>query len=349
MEKREICYHNYYINQIKVVLKIDGEVYNFKGYRNEKDLICISNPKEFLEKSGYKVYNNSDNSNYEIEKNNIKIKISKVSCTEFKRTVPFLLNNIYLGEFCEKTGYKLQEISNREYEIISSIEKMRLSSKGRYLLKTYEGFEEIARNPGDGTITIGYGVVVINTQGKRTNVEKGFKFNNQEKTYKKGDKIGEEEADQLLIHVLKKFEDKVNNLMIKNNFKLSQNQFDAFLLHFYNLGENLESNSIKYIVKYGVPKNPSKTFSQYIETNKSNIGEFSIDIRTNINAKNHIGYFEGNILDGISNGKDAYLGLARRRVDELELFYYGNYNRQNREKESLQNLLACYNYYKKLK
>ena len=124
MENREICYHNYYINQIKIVLKIDGEVYNFKGYRNEKDLICISNPKEFLEKSGYKVYNNSDNSNYEIEKNNIKIKISKVSCTEFKRTVPFLLNNIYLGEFCEKTDFDFKKVDEKTY-IVFNLESLR--------------------------------------------------------------------------------------------------------------------------------------------------------------------------------------------------------------------------------
>ncbi len=168
MEKREICYHNYYINQIKVVLKIDGEVYNFKGYRNEKDLICISNPKEFLEKSGYKVYNNSDNSNYEIEKNNIKIKISKVSCTQFKRTVPFLLNNIYLGEFCEKTGYKLQKLSEKEYEIVMGIKNFKLSEDGKRMLKNFELskntypylFTEKGIYPytiNDGGITIGYG------------------------------------------------------------------------------------------------------------------------------------------------------------------------------------------------
>lgn len=350
------CYYNYINKSITITLKTGSSEKKFEAYRNEDNLVCIINPKDFLEKAGYKInnYNDKESKYYEIEKNNEKLIIGKVSCKEVKRTIPYLLNNIYLGEFCEKTGTKLCKINEKEYEVIidevvNSITKMKLSNQGRKMLKLYEGFEEIARDPGDGTITIGHGVVVINKAGKRTNIEKGFKFNGKQRNYNEGDLIGEDEADELLIHVLKKFEDKVNDLMIKNKFILNKNQFDAFVLHFYNLGENLDSNAIKYIIKYGVPVKPSNTFSMYINEEKIINNEFSLDVRDNINTKNHIGYFEGNILDGVGTGGNSSLGLARRRVDELELFYYADYTIKYRDCKKIQALLECYNCYKDFK
>ena len=109
-----IIIYNYIINSVDISLKIRGSIFNFNGYRNEENLVCINNPVDFFKKSGYKLVKEND-STYEIEKDNNKIKINKVSSKETKK----LLKNIYLGEFCEKTEFDLKTVDGKTYNLFN--------------------------------------------------------------------------------------------------------------------------------------------------------------------------------------------------------------------------------------
>lgn len=115
------CYYNYTNKPITIILKIGSSEEKFEAYRNEDNLVCIINPKGFLEKAGYKInnYNDKKSKYYEIEKNNEKLNIKKVSCKEIKKTISYLLNNIYLGEFCEKTEFDFEKVDEKTYIVFN--------------------------------------------------------------------------------------------------------------------------------------------------------------------------------------------------------------------------------------
>ena len=90
---------------------------------------------------------------------------------------------------------------------------MRISEKGIYLIKKYEGVRLDSYYCPAGILTIGYGHTGLDV------------FDNQ--------KISIDEAERLLIKDLVKFEKIVNKrLKITQN----QNQFDALVSHTYNTG-----------------------------------------------------------------------------------------------------------------
>jgi len=90
---------------------------------------------------------------------------------------------------------------------------MRISEKGIYLIKKYEGVRLDSYYCPAGILTIGYGHTGTDV------------FDNQ--------KISIDEAERLLIKDLVKFEKIVNKrLKITQN----QNQFDALVSHTYNTG-----------------------------------------------------------------------------------------------------------------
>lgn len=88
------------------------------------------------------------------------------------------------------------------------------SKKGIALIKKFEGCKLTAYTDPVGVWTIGYG----HTKG-----------------VKKGQKITEEEAENLLKEDLKTFETGVN-LLILAKYKFNQNEFDALVSFAYNLG-----------------------------------------------------------------------------------------------------------------
>lgn len=93
---------------------------------------------------------------------------------------------------------------------------MRTSSKGKDLIKKYEGFRSDAYKCPAGVWTIGYGTTRI--KGDRVNP---------------GLKISEEEAEELLEDDLIPFETCVSDSVV---VPMTQNQFDALISFVYNLG-----------------------------------------------------------------------------------------------------------------
>lgn len=340
------CYLNYYNNKISIKIKTGVNTFNFSGYKNEKQLVCIIRPVDFLKKVGYEIV--KDNiSNYEIEKDNKKIEISKVSCTEIKRTIPYLLNNIYLGEFCEKTKTDFEKVNENEY-IVYIIGNMKASDKLIEFLKGYESFEPEAYTPAnDGTITIGYGTVIQNRSKEYPLGEEAFN-----KYMKYG--ISKEEATKLLKEEVKAKEVPINDFIKKTKVILTQNQFDAFVSLAYNFtsvffekkGKPLSyvGNFLNYMINQGIPK-PSELFDKYSKNGVVISKALEDNIIDNYDEEKHnySEYFEKNILDISGVKENRTLGLQYRRIDELEIFYYSDYTiNKNRNKETLKKFFKAY-------
>lgn len=106
-----------------------------------------------------------------------------------------------------------------------------INEAGIQLIKQFEGLRlEAYPDPGTGgePWTIGYG----HTGG-----------------VKKGQKISEQEADELLKQDLKRFEDGVNNLV---RYPININQFSALVSLSYNVGlANLKSSTLLAMVNVG--------------------------------------------------------------------------------------------------
>jgi len=114
---------------------------------------------------------------------------------------------------------------------------MKVSQKGLDLIKESEGCVLTAYALGDGKWTIGYG---------NTFYEDGTPV-------KEGDTITQEQADELLLLIVPKFEDEVNS-SVKSD--INQNQFDALVDFTYNLGAgNLNQSTLLKEVNAN-PSNP---------------------------------------------------------------------------------------------
>ena len=118
---------------------------------------------------------------------------------------------------------------------------METSEKGIALIKRFEGLKLNAYLCSAGVPTIGYG---------NTYYPNGTKV-------KLGDTISKEQADELLIDILKKFEGIVNR---KLKVKVTQNQFDALVSHTYNTGG---SGTLFRLINTGADK---QTIKEWIET-----------------------------------------------------------------------------------
>jgi lysozyme len=118
---------------------------------------------------------------------------------------------------------------------------MKTSQVGVSLIKRFEGLKLSAYLCSANVPTIGYG----NT----------YYFNGTK--VKLGDTITQEQADELLIDILKKFEAIVKR---KLKVKVSQNQFDALVSHTYNTGG---SNTLFRLINNNAP---SQDIKDWIET-----------------------------------------------------------------------------------
>lgn len=119
----------------------------------------------------------------------------------------------------EIAGGKLtQKQVDKLNEFLATIsQSKRTSTKGRDLIKTFEGLRLKAYDDGVGVWTIGYGTTIY---------PNGVKV-------KRGDVITEAQAEVYLQHDLKRFEDAVNRSVL---VPLNQNQFDALVSLVYNIG-----------------------------------------------------------------------------------------------------------------
>ena len=96
---------------------------------------------------------------------------------------------------------------------------MKLSNRGKSLIKKYEGLRLTAYKCPAGVWTIGYG----HTAGVFA-----------------GQKISEKQADEFFDKDIKQFEDAVNSLV---KVPLKQGQFDALVSFVYNVGKTAFANS----------------------------------------------------------------------------------------------------------
>ena len=96
---------------------------------------------------------------------------------------------------------------------------MKLSNRGKSLIKKYEGLRLTAYKCPAGVWTIGYG----HTAGVFA-----------------GQKISERQADEFFDNDIKQFEDAVNSLV---KVPLKQGQFDALVSFVYNVGKTAFANS----------------------------------------------------------------------------------------------------------
>lgn len=121
---------------------------------------------------------------------------------------------------------------------------MKTSINGIELIKLFEGCSLKAYKCPAGVLTIGY----------------GFTGN-----VRPDDIITKEEAEELLIKTLKKFEDAVNILV---KVPLNQNQFDALVSFTYNCSINSLKNStlLKLINKHDF----IKAADEFLKWNKAN-------------------------------------------------------------------------------
>ena len=124
---------------------------------------------------------------------------------------------------------------------------MRISKKGIALIKRFEGLKLNAYLCSANVPTIGYG---------NTYYPNGTKV-------KLGDTISQEQAEELLKDILKKFEAIVNR---KLKVKVSQNQFDALVSHTYNTGG---SDTLFRLINNGANDTEVRTWfeSRYITAN----------------------------------------------------------------------------------
>ena len=104
---------------------------------------------------------------------------------------------------------------------------MKTSSKGKAIIKRYEGFRAKPYLCPAGVPTIGYGATYY-ADGRKVTL--------------KDAPISEADADKLLDKMLGKYEDAVNRYV---QVPINQNQFDALVSFCYNLGqENLRNSTL---------------------------------------------------------------------------------------------------------
>ena len=96
---------------------------------------------------------------------------------------------------------------------------MKLSNRGKSLIKKYEGLRLTAYKCPAGVWTIGYGHTADVLEGQ---------------------KISEKQADEFFDKDIKQFEDAVNSLV---KVPLKQGQFDALVSFVYNVGKTAFANS----------------------------------------------------------------------------------------------------------
>ena len=124
---------------------------------------------------------------------------------------------------------------------------MTTSQRGKALIKQFEGLKLNAYLCSANVPTIGYG---------NTYYSNGVKV-------KLGDKISQEQAEELLKDILKKFEAIVNR---KLKVKVNQNQFDALVSHTYNTGG---SDTLFRLINNGADDTEVRTWieTRYITAN----------------------------------------------------------------------------------
>ena len=181
---------------------------------------------------------------------------------------------------------------NTEPGNISKLERRRISDAGVEFIAQCEGFSGTVYNDSfaSDTPTIGYGKVIYN---------RNIFYNN----------LTQREAYAMLTNSLNhaSFASSVNNFLINNGVKFNQNQFDSLVSFSYNLGTGWIHDDVVrgYIFNAFEPGSAQKNLS-YV-----NRDDFSHEMLRYHHAGAH----------------ECILGLLYRRIDEMNIFFYGDYGR----------------------
>lgn len=154
---------------------------------------------------------------------------------------------------------------------------MKISEKGIKLIQSFESCKLTAYKDVKGIPTIGWG---------NTYYENG-------KPVKMGEKITQERANSLFKVILERFEKDVTSL-VKSS--INQNQFDALVSFAYNVGSDIDSDSIA-----------------------EGLGDSTLlkKVNTNPNDPN----IRTEMLKWINKGSSFEKGLRRRREAEANLYF----------------------------
>lgn len=148
---------------------------------------------------------------------------------------------------------------------------MNISNKGLELIKKFEGFYPNPYKDPVGIPTIGYGFTYYLPNRNKVNLSDA--------------PISRQEADKMLLEILKGYENDVKRLV---KTKLNQNQFDALVSFTFNLGAtNLSKSTL--LKKVNIDPNDKSISDEFPKWNKA--------------------------------GGSPLKGLTRRRLAESELYF----------------------------
>ena len=131
-------------------------------------------------------------------------------------------------------GQRIEELMEKHQELF---EVKGVSDEYFEFLKAYEALGDSwshAHKPGDGTITIAFGVVIQDKNGKIVNQELYNKWLNQTMT--------EEEAKQVTRGDMQPYVDQINEMAKEKGWHLTQNRYDAI----FDLAWNAGTGSLQY-------------------------------------------------------------------------------------------------------
>lgn len=154
---------------------------------------------------------------------------------------------------------------------------MKISERGIKLIQSFESCKLKAYKDSKGIPTIGWG---------NTYYENG-------KAVKLDDKITQERANLLFKIILEKFEKDVN-FLIKS--KINQNQFDALVSFAYNVGSDIDNDTIA-----------------------EGLGDSTLLKKININPNDPL--IKNQFLLWINKGSSFEKGLTKRRRAESDLYF----------------------------
>lgn len=201
---------------------------------------------------------------------------------------------------------------DEEYNDVEEIQEMHFSQSGYQLLIELElgtnldklDYIEVDENGkiiavrnhdvGDGGITVGVGIYVTSSNKERIEMLEELGVNWQDTSQW----VAFETVQQAFNNISQDYENKVNNLVSKYNLSLSQNQYDALFLFAYNRMALFNEGGAVYNM---IDSNNSK----FADWREALLEEYK----------------------GLSNWNKFGNGWTNRIEDELELYFYGDYNR----------------------
>ncbi|MBQ5852411.1 MAG: Ig-like domain-containing protein, partial [Lachnospiraceae bacterium] len=186
---------------------------------------------------------------------------------------------------------------------IATCENRRVSSKGIQFIAEMEGFSASVYDDAGGTPTLGYGNVIYGGE---------MFYNNYTK------KEGMAELVNLINETDSNgngYSGSVNKLLVENGIKCNQYQFDALSSYSYNKGY---SWATKWF---------ADTYPERASLRAKVLGVRSKNLNSMTYAEKEAFIYDFNSAHSMASNGQCLPGLLYRRINELELFFDGDYVR----------------------